>query len=81
MPTFFLFRRNTADDECSNMVVRADSEADARVIAASKAGIEGPNKWDGPEADCEIVTPGGPSWHHDGPIGLLDWSTLDKEPG
>jgi hypothetical protein len=56
-----LFRDDCDPDEFTAFVIRAESEAAARAVAAFKCGQEGPRWWTDPElSTCELLEPDGP---------------------
>ena len=61
MALYKVFRWDCGPDEISGFVIRAESEAAARAVAASKCGDEGPGWWRDPErSTCELLEPDGP---------------------
>ena len=48
-------------DQPAAFVIRAESEAAARAVAAANCGDEGPRQWTDPEcSSCELLEPDGP---------------------
>ena len=59
-----LYKVERADFDCDQaaaFIIRAESEAAARAVAAAHFGDEGPDCWTDPErSTCELVEPDGP---------------------